>query len=74
MAGLTGARYSFPDTSDKKDDETWIAYWDRKRHEAQGGGVRRYGELTAHARDWRHFLAVAHEETDPGDDLLPMRD
>jgi len=72
MAGLTGARYSFPDTSDKSDDETWVAYWARKRH-AHGGG-RRYQELAAHSRDWRHFLAVEHEEVDPGDDLLPVRD
>jgi hypothetical protein len=70
----TVTRYSFPDTSDKRDDETWMAYWDRKRHEAHGGVVRRYQELTARTRDWRHFLAVAHEEIDPGDDLLPMGD
>jgi hypothetical protein len=74
MAGLMGTRYSSPDTSDKKDDETWVAYWDRKRHEAHGGIVLRYEELTAHARDWRHFLAVEQEEIDPGDGLLPMRD
>ena len=74
MAGLIGARYSFPDTSDKKADETWVAYWDRKRQEVPGGVVRRYGDVTAHARDWRHFLAVEREEIDPGDGLLPMRD
>jgi len=74
MDRLTVTRYSFPDTSDKRDDETWITYWDRKRHEPHGGVVRRCQELTAHTADWRHFLAVAHEEVDPGDDLLPMRD
>lgn len=28
--------YSSPDTSDKRDDENWIQYWDRKRHERHG--------------------------------------
>lgn len=27
---------SFPDTSDKSDDECWVDYWDRKRHERHG--------------------------------------
>lgn len=31
MAELTVTRYSFPDTSDKREDETWVSYWDRKR-------------------------------------------
>jgi hypothetical protein len=29
-------RYSRPDTSDKREDESWVAYWDRKRHERHG--------------------------------------
>jgi hypothetical protein len=74
MGRLIVTRYSFPDTSDKQDDETWVVYWHRKRHEAHGGVVRRYEELTTHARDWRYFLAVEREEIDPGDDLLPMRE
>jgi hypothetical protein len=28
--------YSSPDTSDKRDDECWVEYWDRKRHERHG--------------------------------------
>jgi hypothetical protein len=28
--------YSLPDTSDKKPDENWLQYWDRKRHERHG--------------------------------------
>ena len=30
------SRYSFPDTSDKRDDENWIEYWDRKADERHG--------------------------------------
>ena len=29
-------RYRGPDTSDKRDDECWVEYWDRKRHERHG--------------------------------------
>lgn len=29
-------KYHFPDTSDKRDDECWVDYWDRKRHERHG--------------------------------------
>lgn len=29
-------RYRRPDTSDRRDDESWTAYWDRKRHELHG--------------------------------------
>jgi hypothetical protein len=29
-------RFSGPDTSDKRDDECWVEYWDRKRHERHG--------------------------------------
>lgn len=32
--------YSTPDTSDKRDDENWIQYWDRKRHERHGDGCQ----------------------------------
>ena len=53
MGRLIVTRYSFPDTSDKQDDETWVAYWHRKRHEAHGGVVRRYEELTAQMADDR---------------------
>lgn len=28
--------YRKPDTSDKREDESWTAYWDRKRHERHG--------------------------------------
>ena len=28
--------YSTPDTSDKREDESWVAYWDRKRRERHG--------------------------------------
>jgi hypothetical protein len=70
-------RYSFPNTRDKRDDETWVAYWDRKRHEARGDSpscvVCRIEELKAHARRWHAFLAVEQEETDPGDDVVPTR-
>lgn len=29
-------RYTRPDTSDRLDDESWSAYWDRKRIERHG--------------------------------------
>jgi hypothetical protein len=32
MAELKAVGYSFPSTSDKGDDETWVASSDRKRH------------------------------------------
>jgi hypothetical protein len=32
----TVSRYSGPDTSDKRPEESWVAYWDRKRHERHG--------------------------------------
>lgn len=28
--------YRGPDTSDKREDESWVAYWDRKRRERHG--------------------------------------
>lgn len=33
---MTEYRHNFPDTSDKQDDEDWVEYWDRKRHERHG--------------------------------------
>lgn len=30
------SRYKGPDTSDKRDDECWVEYWDRKRRERHG--------------------------------------
>lgn len=33
---MTDSRYSSPDTSDRRDDESWLAYWDRKRIERHG--------------------------------------
>ena len=29
-------KYHGPDTSDKRDDECWVEYWDRKRRERHG--------------------------------------
>ena len=29
-------RYTFPDTSDKLEEESWLQYWDRKRIERHG--------------------------------------
>lgn len=34
------ARYRQPDTSDKRDEETWVAYWDRKRRHLHRGTCR----------------------------------
>jgi hypothetical protein len=78
MAGLIVTRYSFPSTSDKQDDETWVASSERKGHETHGDSrwslsCRNEEGLKPHARRWREFLAVEHEEIDPGDDLLPTR-
>jgi len=43
----------------------WVAYWDRKRHEARGASrscvVCRIEELKAHARRWPEFVAVEQE-------------
>jgi hypothetical protein len=33
---MTETRYHGPDTSDKLPDESWTAYWDRKRRERHG--------------------------------------
>lgn len=30
------SKYHSPDTSDKREDECWVEYWDRKRHERHG--------------------------------------
>ena len=30
------SRYRGPDLSDKRDDECWVEYWDRKRRERHG--------------------------------------
>jgi hypothetical protein len=74
MADLILTRYSFPNTSDKKADETWVAYWDRKRQEAHGSGLHgNEEEPEPQVRSWRDFLAVDQEQIDPGDDLLPTR-
>lgn len=50
------SRYSSPDTSDKRDDECWVEYWDRKRHERHGPACvcrlcvsERLGEPVSHA-------------------------
>lgn len=32
----TVARYRGPDTSDKREDESWLEYWDRKADERHG--------------------------------------
>lgn len=32
----SASRYTRPDTSDKREDESWTAYWDRKRRERHG--------------------------------------
>lgn len=32
------SRYTFPDTSDKDPDESWLQYWDRKADERHGAG------------------------------------
>ena len=49
-------RYTYPDTSDKRDDECWVDYWDRKRHERHGPACicqlclrERLGEQASHA-------------------------
>jgi hypothetical protein len=78
MAELTITRYSFPSTGDKRDDETWVSYWDRKLHEVHGDSCSRplcrtEEGLKPHPGRRRDFLAVEHEEIDPGDDLLPTR-
>lgn len=39
---------SFPDTSDKRYDECWVDYWDRKRRERHGPGC--YCPLCEHER------------------------
>lgn len=33
---MTVHRYTGPDTSDKREDECWVEYWDRKRRERHG--------------------------------------
>lgn len=78
MAELTVTRYSFPSTSDKREDETWVSYWGRKRYEAHVDSCSCLSRLnveglTPHGKRWRDFLAVEQEETDPGDGLLPTR-
>jgi hypothetical protein len=78
MAELIITRYSFPSTRDKQDDETWASYWDRKRYEARGDSCsfplcRSEEGPKPHARRRQDFLAVEHEEIDPGVDLLPTR-
>jgi hypothetical protein len=74
---ISQRRYSFRTTNDKRDDETWVAYWDRKRHEARGASrscvVCRIEELKAHARRWPEYLATEQEQADPGDGALPTR-
>ena len=78
MAELIVTGYSFPSTSDKKDDETWVAYWDRKRHEAHEDSrscllCSDEERLEPDAGGWQDFLAVDQEEIDPGGDHLPTR-
>ena len=55
----------------------WVAYWDRKRHEARGASrscvVCRIEELKAHARRWPEFLAAEQEQVGPEGGPLPMR-
>jgi hypothetical protein len=78
MAELTVTRYLFPNTGDKRDDETWVSYWGRKRYEAYVDSCsclpwRNVEGLTPYGKRGRDFLAVEKEETDPGDGLLPTR-
>ncbi|HUB39068.1 MAG TPA: hypothetical protein VMA72_09470 [Streptosporangiaceae bacterium] len=75
MADLRVTPYSFPSTSDKGDDETWVSYWDRKRIEVHGDSCSCLlcGNGCAATPHSGSFLAVAREETDPGNDLLPTR-
>ena len=66
------SRYRFPDTSDKRDDECWTDYWNRKRRERHGPDCRCVLCANEHVLADDHSFCWHTYENDPevvGNDL-----